>query len=205
MADRKTAKDIILEASSEIFRRYGYKKSSMEEISRASHMSRQNLYFHYPTKEALFEATIDYGVTKRCKLINEILCNINVSINERLLNAFQVAIGDPSDSEHFEELIENLKYYQNGSRMGGNLIELVSMTLQQNHISDRWAIMGFSARRLAELLLDLSQGIQKPISSQLFREKMRPLVDMICFCYPPPFMGQQIVHMQPNFPSYSTN
>lgn len=197
MADRRTAKDIILEAASDIFRRYGFRRSSMDDIARAAHMSRQNLYFHYSTKEALFEATVEHGINVRCENFEFQLINSNKPPDIRLLDAFQAAIGDPSDYELFEELLDDLKSYSGEVKMGKKITDNVVLFLEQSRIAERWTIMGFSAQKLAEMLLDVSRGIEKPISSATYREKMRPMIEIICYAYPPQFfIGRQVVTMQ---------
>src|SRR5258708_36742368 len=46
----------ILEAATPVFLRYGYKKTSMDDLARAAGLSRQGLYLHFENKEALFKA-----------------------------------------------------------------------------------------------------------------------------------------------------
>lgn len=53
----------LLEAALATFARFGFRKTSMEEVARAAHISRQGLYLHYKTKEELFRATVEHAVT----------------------------------------------------------------------------------------------------------------------------------------------
>ncbi|WP_425039436.1 TetR/AcrR family transcriptional regulator [Primorskyibacter sp. S187A] len=46
----------ILQAASQSFGQYGYRKTSMEDIARAASMSRPALYQFFPNKEAIFRA-----------------------------------------------------------------------------------------------------------------------------------------------------
>ena len=43
----------ILETAMRVFLRYGFKKTSMDDLARAAGLSRQGLYLHYRTKEEL--------------------------------------------------------------------------------------------------------------------------------------------------------
>lgn len=52
---RRTA---ILAAALQVFSRYGYKKTSMDEVARAADLSRPGLYFHFASKEELFVAAL---------------------------------------------------------------------------------------------------------------------------------------------------
>ena len=45
----------ILDAAAGVFLRFGYKKTSMDDLARAAGLSRQGLYLHFPTEEELFK------------------------------------------------------------------------------------------------------------------------------------------------------
>ena len=47
----------LLEAALGVFLRYGYKKTSMDEVARAADLSRQGLYLHFATKGAVTLST----------------------------------------------------------------------------------------------------------------------------------------------------
>ena len=54
------AKTKLLEAALSVFLRYGFRKTSMDEVARAAHISRQGLYLHFSSKEELFRATVKH-------------------------------------------------------------------------------------------------------------------------------------------------
>lgn len=49
----------ILEAATEVFGRYGFRQTSMAGVAEAAGLSRQSLYAHFASKEALFAACIE--------------------------------------------------------------------------------------------------------------------------------------------------
>ncbi len=53
-----TPRDRILEAAMTVFRRHGFRRSSIEETAEAAGLTRQALYHHFKSKEALFRAVI---------------------------------------------------------------------------------------------------------------------------------------------------
>lgn len=61
-AARPPSRPGLLDAALRVFTRYGYRKASMEEVARAARLSRQGLYLHYPTKEALFQAALVHAL-----------------------------------------------------------------------------------------------------------------------------------------------
>lgn len=54
-----TPRDRILDAAMAVFRRHGFRRSSIEETAEAAGLTRQALYHHFKSKEALFRAVIE--------------------------------------------------------------------------------------------------------------------------------------------------
>jgi len=51
--------DRILDAATAVFRRHGFRRSSIEQAAEAAGLTRQALYHHFKSKEALFRAVIE--------------------------------------------------------------------------------------------------------------------------------------------------
>jgi TetR/AcrR family transcriptional regulator, regulator of autoinduction and epiphytic fitness len=56
-ADR-TRQERVLAVALEVFGRYGFRKTSMDEVARSADISRQGLYLYFASKEALFRAAV---------------------------------------------------------------------------------------------------------------------------------------------------
>jgi TetR/AcrR family acrAB operon transcriptional repressor len=54
-----TPRDRILEAAMSVFRRHGFRRSSIEQAAEAAGLTRQALYHHFKSREALFRAVIE--------------------------------------------------------------------------------------------------------------------------------------------------
>jgi TetR/AcrR family acrAB operon transcriptional repressor len=52
-------RDRILDAAMHVFRRHGFRRSSIEQAAEAAGLTRQALYHHFKSKEALFRAVIE--------------------------------------------------------------------------------------------------------------------------------------------------
>lgn len=59
LADRGSSADRILGAADNCFSRYGFRKTSMEDIAREAGVSRRSVYRHFPDKMILFHAVRD--------------------------------------------------------------------------------------------------------------------------------------------------
>jgi AcrR family transcriptional regulator len=55
----RTRRQRLLDAALEAFAVRGYSETAVDDIARASHTSKGGLYFHFPSKQALFLALLD--------------------------------------------------------------------------------------------------------------------------------------------------
>lgn len=53
------SRERILESAAEAFGRHGYRLASMELVAQEAGLTRQALYHHFPSKEALFRAVVE--------------------------------------------------------------------------------------------------------------------------------------------------
>jgi len=64
-------KDAILKAAQEIFSKYGYKKTTLDDIARYIGKGKSALYYYYKNKEEIFEAVLAFEVIQlRDELFN---------------------------------------------------------------------------------------------------------------------------------------
>src|SRR6516162_1033163 len=59
MQARIAPQDRILDAAMRVFRRHGFRRSSIEQVAEAAGLTRQALYHHFSSKEALFRALLE--------------------------------------------------------------------------------------------------------------------------------------------------
>jgi TetR/AcrR family transcriptional regulator, fatty acid metabolism regulator protein len=55
----RTRRQRLLDAALEVFTKHGYNDTAIDEIARASETSKGGLYFHFPSKQALFLTLLD--------------------------------------------------------------------------------------------------------------------------------------------------
>ena len=76
-------KNDVLEAAVAIFSRYGFHKSTMNDIAEEAKVARQTLYNLYPNKAAVINATALYFTDEAIKSINAAI-NPNMSLADKL-------------------------------------------------------------------------------------------------------------------------
>jgi AcrR family transcriptional regulator len=60
MVDKEEFRKKIIIASGHIFSRYGFKKTTMDEIARELKMGKSSVYYYFKSKEEIFEAVVLY-------------------------------------------------------------------------------------------------------------------------------------------------
>ena len=84
-ADRRSA---VLGSALTTFARFGYRKTSMDEVARSARISRPGLYFLFASKEELFRAAVVRGLDKDLVDVERILGESDQPLAERILEAF---------------------------------------------------------------------------------------------------------------------
>ena len=62
MQNENTVKDSILMAAREIFSKFGFRKTTLDDIARLIGRGKSALYYYYKSKEEIFEAVLEYEV-----------------------------------------------------------------------------------------------------------------------------------------------
>jgi AcrR family transcriptional regulator len=170
----------ILDAATTVFLRYGFKKTSMDDLARAVGISRQALYLHFQNKEALFRATVLHTTEAMCAAA---LAREDLKLEERVLGAYEAIHASTIGVEHLDELLATTAaltgpaYYA----VENTAVAEVARTLGDSGVGARWKELGASAEDLAAQLLATSDGIKERVSTRAeYRERMRIAIRMIC-------------------------
>lgn len=60
MVNKEEFRKKVIQASGQIFSRYGFRKTTMDEIARALKMGKSSIYYYFESKEEIFEAVVLY-------------------------------------------------------------------------------------------------------------------------------------------------
>jgi AcrR family transcriptional regulator len=99
----------ILNASQDIFLKFGYTKTTMSDIAEAVGISRPGLYLIYPKKEEIFKALIlklseelSAEVKKRNATVNDPLLQLRVVLNIWVVEMYTLLNQSPESAELYE-------------------------------------------------------------------------------------------------------
>ncbi|HEY1107531.1 MAG TPA: helix-turn-helix domain-containing protein [Opitutaceae bacterium] len=174
----------LLEASFAVFARFGYRKTSMDEVARAAQISRQGLYLHFANKEDLFRATLRHAIDVALAAALRALKD-EAPIADRLLGAFDEWIGRHvgrfgADASDLMEAAESV---------GGNLImeteklflDSVAAALREAGLAAAYKPAGLTTRQLAENLAATARGLKHCAATrEEFREAFTVAVRITC-------------------------
>lgn len=75
------------------FARFGYRKTSMDDIAREAAISRPGLYFLFSSKANLFRAAADHGIEQDLRDAQQALQTPGRPLSERIVDAFDFWAG----------------------------------------------------------------------------------------------------------------
>ena len=73
---RIPTRDIIMRAAVSVAARHGISGSSMDEIAEQAHVAKGSLYYHFPSKDAIFENVLQSGFDRLADAVREARCNL---------------------------------------------------------------------------------------------------------------------------------
>lgn len=182
MTDPKDAKIAAIVAAAEgVFFRYGFKKTSMDDLARAAGLSRQGLYLYFPTKEALFKETVAKAIAVIRAAQKKALADKTVPIETRLLEVFTVFV--QFDTENLDELLAAAKDLVGPlmQELDAAVVADLTKALRAAGVPARWKDAGLSAKELAEHLMAAFHGAKHQAKSPAeLAPKLRVAIALVC-------------------------
>jgi len=78
---------VVLDAAVAVFARYGFRKTSMDEVARAAGVSRQGLYLQFANKEELFRKALVHSLGQQLNAALDALSRTEDTLEVRLIAA----------------------------------------------------------------------------------------------------------------------
>jgi len=89
----RTRQERVLAAALEVFGRYGFRKTSMDEVARSADISRQGLYLYFASKEALFRAAVRQELDTALGDASRCLNEEGAALDQRVVAALDACLG----------------------------------------------------------------------------------------------------------------
>src|SRR3982075_4056713 len=101
-------REAILTAATATFLRYGFKKTSMDDVAQAAGVSRQGLYLYFETKDVLFSEALQCLVSRMISTARSVADDGNLSLKDRLLRVFEAVHNSAFHDASREDALELL-------------------------------------------------------------------------------------------------
>jgi AcrR family transcriptional regulator len=209
MGDRQdSTQRRIVEAALAAFSQYGYQKVDMGEVAQRAGLSRQGLYKHFPSKEALFRAVVDdiHGTTlelaeQAAEQAREAgpAALLAAIVNQRygwFLERLHV-------SPHLQELIgaSNLLCSAANQEAVHKFALILRGAITREVRAGRLELLraGLTPVSFAELLVRVANGLKAPepapISPAEFRKRVQQTCELLCKgLLPDPMTTRRVGH-----------
>ncbi|MCO4748092.1 MAG: TetR/AcrR family transcriptional regulator [Proteobacteria bacterium] len=169
-----------LEVAFGLFLRFGYRKTSMDEIARAIGLSRQGLYLWFPNKKALFSEMVQHLITATAAAVEVALAG-DGSAEERIVAAFEAHSGafvaTGASAVAIDELLEA------SIRIVGDQVAAAEQEFMARLAGAvaPFADEQLSAADLAQVLYSVSMGVKHHVKDRAeYRERMHKAVLLVC-------------------------
>jgi AcrR family transcriptional regulator len=174
----------LLDVALATFLRFGFRKTSMEEVARAAGLSRQGLYLHFATKDDLFGEVVRHGLATGLAAAHDRLRSADGELEARLVGAFDAWIGRfagtlGGDVGDLQEAI--VQYGPLIAEHDEQFVEAVARVLRASPVAAAYKPAGISARQLADTLAATARGLKHGCRTQPeFHERMAIAVRALC-------------------------
>ena len=172
----------ILERAAELFVRYGFRKTSMEDVARAADLSRQGLYLHYANKEALFTAALGRLIERALTVCRDALDDPGTALSERLLTAF-VTMGGSADLAATVELLEaaQRRSMHLVVDVDAEIVAALANAIAISPIGPSWLERGIVPATLGRMLLNASYGLKyQRVDYDTYLAGMQEAISVVC-------------------------
>jgi AcrR family transcriptional regulator len=174
-----------LDAALGVFARFGYRKTSMDEVARAAGISRQGLYLSFATKEELFRATVLHALSGQLNAAVQALADQRRPIEERLVAALDEWVGryvgalgpDTGDLIEASGILARSIVSEHEERFEQALADAI----EASSLVSVYSSAGLSAAQLARTLHAAARGFKLSCASrQGFVDEVTVTVRILC-------------------------
>lgn len=173
----------LLDAALGVFVRFGFRKTSMDEVAKAAGVSRQALYLHFATKEELFRAAVLQLFDAAHAAATERLGG-DAPLERRLVDAYDAWFGPLVGAlgAHNDELASAAKDLVGPvvAEREADLVEAVARALRRAGLAAAYKPAGLTAKQLASTLHATARGLKHCPTRESFVEAMTVAARVLC-------------------------
>lgn len=183
---RQTSNDkreTIIDAAFDLFRHYGYRRTSMEDIARAAGVAKGTLYLYFASKEELFEAIARMLAARMLEAVQEAAAR-DLPLEEQFLGVLDAKLGSVwrwiYSSPHAAELLDPQHQLPDDvfadvdATFRSVMTKLVRKGMDSGELDPKAA--GLTAEAAAATLVTAAYGAEKAPDEAEFRKTLANIV-----------------------------
>ncbi|MDP3353943.1 MAG: TetR/AcrR family transcriptional regulator [Flavobacteriaceae bacterium] len=101
-----STKDSILNVASRLFSRFGFHKTSMDEIAKIARKAKGSLYYHFASKEELFREVVSNEIANLKNQLTTVVVNNKLSASEKINAYFIIRMEVLHNASNYHETIK---------------------------------------------------------------------------------------------------
>jgi AcrR family transcriptional regulator len=184
-ADQESRQSALLDAAVSVFARFGYRKTSMDDVARAAGVSRQGLYLSFANKEELFRRALEHSLSRQLACAITALSRAQESLESRLIAACKAWSGrfvgvlgaDAADLMCASTSLAGATLAEYEWHFEEALVNAIGATA----VGDRCAAAGLNIADFARALHATARGLKQTCKTQEdFLKGMTAAVRMAC-------------------------
>lgn len=171
---------VVLKAALPLFLRFGYRKTSMEDVAKAAGFSRQSIYSWYPSKKKLFIAVVEATFTATRQAYLHIFEDSTLDTQTKLVDAFACytgfILGSEASVSSMDELVSvSLSFIpETVERFEREFLEVVA-----SHLLSR---NGYTPMVQTEILNAVSRGLKYNVAStEEYKATMSAAIELLIY------------------------
>ena len=175
---------VVLAAAVGVFGRYGFQKTSMEDVAKAAGISRPGLYLLFPNKEQLYRATMQGVLERGQQAMEACFADETLGFEERIVAALDALLGQYIETQVSRDLGELL---ENSAQLGSMFDDYqekarATISAQVDSLAPPGVLTGeLGARDVADVLFSAAVTWKVTVATRAeFRDRVRRAVRLIC-------------------------
>lgn len=182
MSHKDDVRDTIVELARTIFSKFGYKKTTMDDIALATGKGKSSLYYYFNSKEEVFEAVVESEAATLSRELNKVLYK-DINPQEKLREYILVRLQVIETLSNIMEVIKN-KYLTEiecvfGIRKKYDQDEIRMLILILEEGVEKKVFKLENSELAAEGILTFVKGLQTPLFIDNYLKKTESRLDNI--------------------------
>ncbi len=172
-------RDKILSVASKLFSRYGFHKTSMDEIAKNARKAKGSLYYHFASKEDLFKEIVLKEIINLKSQLSLIIADNKLTASEKIKNYFNLRMEILHEASTYNETLK-ADFFEHFDFIDGIRKDFdewekenLEIIFEQGIVSEEFSI-DIDIDKLLDIYIMILKGLEIPLFVQEKYNKYAP-------------------------------